>query len=502
MPFRSKFHRLFTRQLNKYEIDIDTLPDNLKHLLISMNDSFIHLEENRMLIERAMRISSEELQEKNEQLRKDSQKQQVLIDSFKKIFKNLSPTGEEIQDNDLMAIAAQITAAIEERKALEHELIRAREIAESSLETRKIFLANISHEVRTPLNAIIGMSMIMGEGELNTEQKEYLEAIRASGEGLLVIINDILDLTKMESGKLELEQIPFSIDHVMKPVMRGFGVKAQQKNIQLHYEKDYSLPDYFIGDPTRLVQVISNLISNALKFTHEGQVRLSISNNGVHENNYSICFKVEDSGIGIEENKLESIFQEFTQADVSINRRYGGTGLGLPIARNIVQTMGGQLHVRSVKGKGSSFMFCIQLEKTERPEKKQETHILQREISNVTALLVEDNEINRFLATTLLKKWKVNYDVANDGLDAIPYLKKNKYDVVLMDLQMPGADGFQCTRVIRDELGLDVPIIALTANALESERLACLNSGMTDYLSKPYNPEDLYEKIIGVIQSN
>lgn len=499
MPFREKFHRLFTRQIKKHDVDLDNIPENFKNLLISINESFIHLEENRVLVERAMRLGSEELHAKNEELRLQFEKQQVLIDSFKKIFKRISPNAEEIEDNDLMKISAQISSAIEERKALENELIRAREIAEASLETRNIFLANVSHEVRTPLNAIIGMSLVMSEGELNKEQREYLEAIRASGEGLLVIINDILDLTKMESGKLELESIPFSVDHVLKPVLRGFGVKAQQKQIQLHYEKDFSLPDFFLGDPTRLVQVISNLISNAIKFTHEGHVRLRVSNKGQDGEFYAVGFSVEDSGIGIAPDKLESIFQEFSQADASINRQYGGTGLGLPIARNIVQTMGGRLEVESTNGKGSRFGFCIKLQRTERPEKQLDTKISHDQLTNIRVLLVEDNEINRFLASTLLKKWGVQLHIANDGLDAYPYLQNNTYDVVLMDLQMPGADGFQCTRYMREDLKLSTPIIALTANALSSERQACLQAGMTDYLSKPYAPDDLYTCIRAAI---
>ena len=496
MSSNPEFHRLFQRQLKKYQIDPEQLAPNVKEFLSSLNASYLHMEENRLLVERAMRLSSEELEEKNKRLHEESQKQQVLIESLKTSFKSLSPGGEEINDDNLIHIAEQIKIAIKERKKLEKDLVKAREVAEASLETRKIFLANVSHEVRTPLNAIIGMSGVLADSNLNEEQREYLEAIRASSEGLLVIINDILDLTKMESGKLQLEQIPFSIDHALKPVMRGFGVKAQQKEIQLTIERDVTIPDYLKGDPTRLVQVLSNLISNSIKFTNKGSVKLIIRNKGNDRDNYLIQFTIVDTGVGIDESKIKAIFDEFTQEDASISRRYGGTGLGLPIAKNLVEIMGGTLDVESIKDKGSAFSFTMPLVKTEKPTVTDVGVGVEKDLSGKKILLIEDNEINRFLASTLLKKWNASLSMAINGIDAIPYLQKEAYDVILMDLQMPEEDGFQSTHRIREILKLKTPIIALTANALESERQACLRAGMNDYLSKPYAPDDLYSKIV------
>ncbi|MFN6377830.1 MAG: ATP-binding protein [Flavobacteriales bacterium] len=496
MSSNPEFHRLFQRQLKKFNVDIEELAPNVREFLSSLNSSYLHMEENRLLVERAMRLSSEELEEKNKRLHEESQKQQVLIESLKTSFKSLSTGGEEINDDNLIHIAEQIKVAIKERKKIEKDLVKAREVAEASLETRKIFLANISHEVRTPLNAIIGMSGVLADSDLNSEQLEYLEAIRASSEGLLVIINDILDLTKMESGKLQLEQIPFSIDHALKPVMRGFGVKAQQKNIQLTIERDVTIPDYLKGDPTRLVQVLSNLISNSIKFTNEGSVKLIIRNKGNEKDNYLIQFTVVDTGVGIDENKISAIFDEFTQEDASISRRYGGTGLGLPIAKNLVEIMGGTLDVESIKNKGSAFSFTLSLVKIEKPTVSDIGIGIEKDLSGKKILLIEDNEINRFLASTLLKKWNATYSMAVNGIDAIHYLQKENFDVILMDLQMPEEDGFQSTHRIRNTLNLKTPIIALTANALESERQACLKAGMNDYLSKPYAPDDLYSKIV------
>jgi signal transduction histidine kinase len=501
MSNTTELHRLFQRQLKKFQVEYSTLPQNIQDFLFSLNQSYLHMEDNRLLVERAMRLSSEELEEKNKRLNDESSKQQLLIESLKTSFKSLSTAGEEISDNNLLHIAEQIKIAIKERKKIEKDLVKAREIAETSLETRKIFLANISHEVRTPLNAIIGMSGILADSPLNDDQREYLEAIRASSEGLLVIINDILDLTKMESGKLQLEQIPFSIDHALKPVMRGFGVKAQQKNIQLTIERDVTIPDYVKGDPTRIVQVLSNLISNSIKFTHEGSVKLIIRNKGNERDQYLIQFTVVDTGVGIEDSKLSAIFDEFTQEDASISRRYGGTGLGLPIAKNLVEIMGGTLDVESIKDKGSAFTFTIPLTKTEKPIVRDLGFGADKDLTGKSVLLIEDNEINRFLASTLLKKWNASYTMAVNGIDAIQYLEKKHFDVVLMDLQMPEEDGFQSTHRIRSVLKLNTPIIALTANALESERISCLDAGMNDYLSKPYSPDDLYSVILKNIVS-
>jgi CheY-like chemotaxis protein len=238
------------------------------------------------------------------------------------------------------------------------------------------------------------------------------------------------------------------------------------------------------------------LISNSIKFTNEGSVKLIIRNKGNEKDNYLIQFTVVDTGVGIDENKISAIFDEFTQEDASISRRYGGTGLGLPIAKNLVEIMGGTLDVESVKNKGSAFSFTLSLVKTEKPTVSDIGIGIEKDLSGKKILLIEDNEINRFLASTLLKKWNATYSLAVNGIDAIPYLQKENFDVILMDLQMPEEDGFQSTYRIRNTLNLKTPIIALTANALESERQACLKAGMNDYLSKPYAPDDLYSKIV------
>ena len=490
-----ELHRLLQRQLKKADIDINMLSPELMQFLHAINDSYLHFEDNRLLVERAMRLSSEELEVKNELLRQETEKQKVLIHSLKTAFKTLSTDNKELDDDDLLSVANQFSEAVEARKQLEHDLIKARQIAENSLETRKLFLANISHEIRTPLNAIMGMSGILDQSDLDEEQREYLDAIRSSSEGLLVIINDILDMTKMESGKFSLESIPFNLDHLLRPLLRAQGVKAQQKGIKLELARDLEVDNILVGDPTRLNQILANLLSNAIKFTEIGKVSLSIQL--IHSQGpwQTIEFAVTDTGVGIDDSKMSTIFEEFSQEDTTITRKYGGTGLGLTIAKNLVEMMGGKLEVRSQKGVGSTFKFAIELSKGVLEIIKSGSDKSAINLNGAKVLLVEDNELNRLLAITLMKRWNTETFIAVNGHDAVEFLKTKSVDVILMDLQMPIQDGFVSTNRIRKELQLDTPIVALTANALESERLVCLEAGMNDYLSKPYRPEELYAKI-------
>lgn len=490
-----ELHRLLQRQLKKAELEIETLSPQVLQLLQVINESYLHFEDNRLLVERAMRLSSEELEQKNELLRQETEKQKVLIHSLKTAFKTLSTDNRELEDDDLLTVANQFTEAVEARKQLEHDLIKARLVAENSLETRKLFLANISHEIRTPLNAILGMSGILDQSELDDEQREYLDAIRSSSEGLLVIINDILDMTKMESGKFTLENIPFNLDHLLRPLLRAQGVKAQQKGIKLELSRDLDVENILVGDPTRINQILANLLSNAIKFTEVGKVSLSIQLIQREGALQTIEFAVTDTGVGIDEEKINTIFEEFSQEDTTITRRYGGTGLGLTIAKNLVEMMQGKLEVSSKKGVGSTFKFTIQLSKGVLESLKPGATNGETNLNGAKVLLVEDNELNRLLALTLMKRWNTETFVAVNGHDAVEFLKKQSVDVILMDLQMPIQDGFVATSRIRKELQIDTPIVALTANALESERLVCLDAGMNDYLSKPYRPEELYAKI-------
>ena len=375
----------------------------------------------------------------------------------------------------------------------------ARENAEQSLETRKLFLANISHEIRTPINAISGMSGILADTNISETQKQYVNAIQSSSKSLMVIVNDILDMSKLESGKFSAEFIPFDIRSIVDPLHTSYHLRTDEKGIAFSIEYPEDLPRWVFGDPTRLGQILNNLISNAIKFTDKGRVSLKIS----FEKNGKLidfCFSVADTGIGIDQEKLKTIFEFFSQEDNTITRRFGGTGLGLAISKSISELLGGEIVVESEKNVGSTFKFRVSM--PEASEQMKKDAIVYSDLTGKNILIVEDNELNKFLAVTILKKWNANIHVAENGEEAVNAVKNKDIDIVLMDIQMPVMDGVAASIAIRKELNSKVPIIALTANALESEKEKCWQAGMNEYITKPYNPDYLREKIIFLIENS
>jgi PAS domain S-box-containing protein len=391
---------------------------------------------------------------------------------------------------------------ITEQKALEAELRLERTKAEEALEIRKTIMANVSHELRTPLNAIVGMSSLLGDTVLNAEQSDYVDTLKNSSHGLLILINDILDISKIESGALELEHTTFSMHHSIHLLRKGLNVKAQEKGIKLRLISDSDLHGYHMGDPTRLNQVITNLVGNAIKFTNEGTVDIILDLVEDRKMEQVIRIAVKDTGIGIPADRLDSIFMKFSQADASTTRKFGGTGLGLNIANEIVHLMGGEIVVKSSVGEGSEFMFTITLTKSEAPKLEEPNVILNKSLQGYRILLVDDNNINLFLAQTILSKWHAEVTSATNGEDAIKAVARDRYDLILMDLQMPVLDGFEATRIIRSDIKNNTPIIAFTANALNSEKEMCMSIGMNDYLTKPIQPETLFAAIMRLLQQN
>ncbi len=386
---------------------------------------------------------------------------------------------------------------ISERKKMEADLIEAKLNAEDSVAAKEIFLANMSHEIRTPMNAIIGMSNLMKKTHLTGRQDHYLNSIHDSAKNLLGVINDILDFSKIGSGKLEFESIGFRAVEVIESLINQAEYRTMDKDLYLHYEADEASKQVVLGDPFRLNQVLLNLISNAIKFTDKGIVEVRCTTVYEDENQLELEFSVKDTGIGIPADKIDSIFDSFNQAEKDTTRKYGGTGLGLSICKKLIELQGGNIKLESKEGEGSIFTFNLSYQKgaeQDLPVKKDSnTQIETSEI--VKVLLVEDHEVNQFMAISFLEEWGFEVSVANNGKEAVNQLKEHEFDVILMDIQMPVMGGMEATEIIRNELRITTPIIALTANALKGDSEKYMNAGMNDYLSKPFEPEDLHYKI-------
>jgi signal transduction histidine kinase/CheY-like chemotaxis protein len=389
---------------------------------------------------------------------------------------------------------------ISSRKQREEELVQMKEQAEAAAKAKSQFLSVMSHELRTPLNAVIGITHLLLQGNPREDQQEDLRTLQFSGESLLHIINGILDFTKLDSGKIELSAIDFNLRELVQSLYQSFSYKAREKQIVFDIEYDEKMPFMVKGDSFRLSQVLNNLISNAIKFTPEGSVKLKVNKEENREHSFVTRFSVVDTGIGIPEDKKEKIFEQFTQADSHTTRLYGGTGLGLSISSKLVELMDSTILVDSVPGKGSDFHFSILLQdadSTEAPAPVQRSAAVQDNgaFKNKLILLAEDNSFNANIARRFITGWGAQMDLVLDGQQALEFALRKKYDLILMDVQMPVLDGFACSRAIRKHLP-DVPIIAVTAspkNEIVGEIAAC---GMNDFVSKPFKPNELRSKIL------
>jgi len=351
------------------------------------------------------------------------------------------------------------------------------------------------------MNAIIGFTKVVLKTELNAKQKEYLQAIKMSGDALIVLINDILDLAKVDAGKMTFEKTPFKLSFSIAAMLHLFETKIQEKNLLLIKEYDLNIPDVLLGDPVRLHQIILNLVSNALKFTDTGQITVRVKLLNETEEDVNIEFSVTDTGIGIPEKKMGKIFENFQQASSGTSRLYGGTGLGLAIVKQLVETQGGNVKVQSKLNVGSTFSFVLGFQKTkEKMEIVSEIETIETEIKNIRILVVEDIALNQLLMKTLLDDFGFERDIAANGKIAIEKLKTKTYDLILMDLQMPEMNGFEATAYIREKLKSNIPIIALTADVTTTDLEKCKAVGMNDYISKPVDEKLLYSKIIAVMK--
>ncbi|WP_373973894.1 ATP-binding protein [Chitinibacter sp. SCUT-21] len=478
--------------------------EQMRRFLLAIDESYQQAERDLELRSRSLELSSAELTQANQDLRAEAVARQRVLDSLwdtaNVLLKDLGHKEIQQDHTSLEQLSNLLRGLVEEKKQVEVQLLAAKDAADQANRLKSDFLANMSHEIRTPMNAILGMTHLMLKTELSQKQRDYLQKTSFAAESLLHILNDILDFSKIEANRLQIELVPFRLASITDQLCALHQVKAEEKGLKLTVKVASDCPTALVGDPLRIGQVLNNLVSNAIKFTPQGEVKVQIERVAQLGSQVRLHFTVQDSGIGLKPEQITRLFKPFIQADGSTTRKFGGTGLGLSICKRLVNLMEGDIWVESTPDVGSIFHFTLLLEKSEALAAQMDSHtpIDAQFLHGLRVLLVEDNPLNQQVASELLSGVGASVILAQHGGEALGWLSIEPLpcDVILMDLQMPVLDGNEATRLIRCDPRLQqIPIIAMTAHAMSDERQRCLDSGMNDYVTKPIQPDVLFNTI-------
>jgi len=500
------YHSLLQKQIAQFLSAAEESNPAIVKLLTAINNSYSSFERDRKITEHAFDVSEQEYQRATKDLQEQNNIRKQSISKLKEAIRALDPSAPQqfAEDNDdLIDIISFLEKQILKTKQLEQDLINAKEVAEKAALAKSEFLSVMSHEIRTPLNAIIGTIMLLQYQDLSPDQRELLNVMEISSENLLSLINDVLDFSKLEEGKIIFAERNINVLHFLKNIKMANQVKAEEKRNRIKITYDDDIPEFLVCDDVRLGQILNNLISNAVKFTKDGTITIRVELKENNKQDVDLLFSIEDTGIGIPKEKQHLIFERFTQANNNITREFGGSGLGLTIIRRLLQLQGSEIFIDSELGVGSKFYFTLKFKKSTseiREESKQSGNENKPDLAGKKILLVEDVEFNVMVAQRMLRNWNAEVDLAENGAIAVEKVKQNHYDLILMDIQMPVMDGYTATSNIR-KINKQIPIIALTASVITTDIEAkAVQIGMNGCLSKPFNPNTLYAIIANNIK--
>lgn len=496
---RNSLHRHLNRQINKYLSDniLQSTPE-LTAFIEVINQTYLNYEKDAELFDQSSSLNDKEYFEINNRLKDELNKKEFfqakLIEAIKGLTEDDTPLDGEENVLDLIKI---LNREIEIKKGYQEQLHLAKINAEEANEAKSEFLSIMSHEIRTPLNAIIGLIYIMEKENSLESFHENIEVLKLSAQNLFLLINDILDFNKIEAGKVDLEQIPFDFKNLVNQVARSLQARAAENMNTIEVQIDDDFIYNVVSDPLRVNQIITNLISNAIKFTQGGLIKIKISQIAVLDNHSAFKVEVIDTGIGIDKQKFHSIFQKFSQAETKTSRQFGGTGLGLVITKKLLNLLDSDIEFDSEVGKGTNFYFTLRMPIDINNDFKDTSQHSQAEVNlkGLKVLLVEDNLINIKIAQKIMGHWEVEVDVAENGLKGVEMYEKKVYDVILMDLSMPIMDGYEATSIIRKK-DKKIPIVALTASASFGYLDRAVKIGINEYIIKPFNPKELNLKLV------